>query len=94
MNAAEKLRQELMNSGLYDEEKVLATVMNGIRKNGGISEILEYNRMSGVSYGSYDISCSNEAGEAIAQFLRHQGFRVRNSYHPISGHWQGYAVSL
>jgi|GEM_PF-4064272 len=94
MNEAEKLRNDLINGGLFDKKKVLATVTNGIRHNGGISEIIEYYAKSGVSYGSYDITCSNEAGEAIAQYLRQQGFKVRNSYHPISGHWQGYQVSL
>lgn len=94
MNAADTLRQELAASNLFDKEKVIKTVTNGIKNNGGISEIWEYARKSGVSYGSYDIECSNEAGTAIAEYLRGQGFKVRNNYHPISGHWCGYQVSL
>ena len=32
MNAAEQLRQELVNSNLFDKDKVIKTVTNGIKK--------------------------------------------------------------
>lgn len=98
MNAAEKLRNELINSNLFDKEKVIKTVTNGIKNNGGYSEILYYgNRMSSgsISYGSYDIECgSNEQLEAIKEFLKTQGFSIRIARHPVSYRDIGYKISL
>lgn len=93
MSYAEQLKQEIVNSGLFDKQKVLETISNGIKSNGE-SCITEYARMSGVTYGKCNIECGNANGHAIASFLRDEGFKVKNDYHPISGHWCGYIVTL
>lgn len=93
MKAAEQLKQQLANSELFDKEKVLETIIRGIKSNGE-SYVTEYARMSSVSYGKCNIECGNANGTAIAAYLRDQGFRVRNYYHPISGNWCGYIVSI
>jgi hypothetical protein len=93
MNKAEQLKKELANSGLFDKDKVLEVVSNGIKHNGE-SCITEYARMSGVKYGNCNIECSNAIGHAIASYLRSEGFNVKNDHHPISGHWCGYIVTI
>lgn len=98
MNAAEQLRQELVNSNLFDKDKVIKTVTNGIKNNGGYSEILYYGRgmsPASISYGSYNIECSSEKQlQAIKEYLKTQGFRVGVARHPISYREIGYKISL
>lgn len=96
MTAADKLRQELQNSPLFDKTKVLETVSNGIAKNGGYSEVtVSYNPAPDIYYGTYDIDCpSFQEVEAIKQFVISQGFKVRRAFHPISGREYGIAVYL
>ena len=96
MNAAEKLRNELRNSDLFDRKKVLETVTNGIKNNGGYSEITyPYHMISKIHYGSYDIEvATSEQMEGIVQFLKDEGFRIRKAYHPVSGRDYGYAAYL
>ena len=94
MNAAEQLRDQLINGGLFDKQEVLNTVINGI-KNGGYSEIIvPYNPPQRVVCGTHHIECSDEQCEAIKEFLKSQGFRVRRAYHPVSGRPYGYEASL
>ena len=98
MNAAEQLRQELLNSNLFDKGKVIKTVINGIKNNGGYSEILYYGRRmssESISYGSYDIECGcEEQLQAIKEYLKTQGFRIGVARHPISYREIGYKISL
>ena len=96
MNAAEALRKELVNSSLFDKQKVLDTVVNGIKKNGGICEIYVYWRLDGcpVRYHGDYIECGNPEVAAIVQYLKAQGFTIRKNFHPVSGNWCGYIVSL
>lgn len=98
MNAAEQLRQELVNSNLFDKDKVIKTVTNGIKNNGGYSEILYYGRgmsPASISYGSYNIECSSEKQlQAIKEYLKTQGFQVGVARHPISYREIGYKISL
>ena len=96
MNAAQQLKNELVNGELFDKRKVLETVSNGIRNNGGLSEIIiPYNPPSKIRYGSYDIECSSsEEMEGIKEFLKQQGFRIRTAYHPVSGRAYGYEARL
>ena len=96
MNAAEQLRNQLVNGNLFDRKKVLETVTNGIVNNGGLSEIIiPYNPPCKIRYGSYDIECSSsEELEGIKEFLKKEGFRIRTAYHPISGRAYGYEARL
>ena len=96
MNAAEKLRSELRNSDSFDKKKVLEVVTNGIKNNGGYSEIIDtYNGRSKIYYGSYHIEVATlEQEEGIKEFLLSEGFKVRKSYHPVSGRWCGYEAYL
>ena len=94
MNTAEKLRQELASSALFDKAEVLETVKNGV-KNGGYSEIIvPYNEPSKVHCGQYHIECSYEQCEAIKEFLKQEGFRIKTAFHPVSGRPYGYEARL
>lgn len=96
MNAAEQLRNELRNSASFDKKKVLETVINGIKNNGGYSEIIDtYNGRDKIYYGTYHIEVATlEQEEGIKEFLLSEGFKIRKSYHPVSGRWCGYEAYL
>lgn len=95
MNAADRLRNSLANSNVFDKQKVLDTVANGIKNNGGLCEIIvPYNAPSHVVYYDCHIECDYEHLSAIKEFLSQEGFKLRTAYHPISGRSYGYEVSL
>ena len=95
MNAAEALKRELSNSSLFDKEKVLATVINGIKNNGGWSEIIYDGYRGKLYYGSYDVECATSAEcEGIKEYLKSEGFRIGTAYHPASGRPYGYKAYL
>ena len=93
MNAAEQLKKELANT-LFDKEKVLAIVCEGIKHNGESCIYEPYTCGSDIRYGDCNIECPMNIGTAIASYLRGQGFRVRNDYHPMSGRFYGYVVTI
>lgn len=95
MNAAEKLRKEMVNGGIVDREKVLATVTNGIRENGYCLVWDPYSGRSKIHYGDCNIEIAELAElTAIKQICLEEGFKVRNAYHPVSGRSYGYEISL
>lgn len=95
MKAADKLRNSLANSGLFDKQKLLDTVANGIRNNGGHCEIIvPYNAPSHVVYCGCHIECDYSHLAAIKEFLQQEGFSFRSARHPISGRPYGYEVTL
>lgn len=94
MNAADKLRNSLANSSLFDRQKVLASVTNGIRNNGDCEIIVPYNPPAQVVYGDSHIECDYNHLSAIKEFLRQEGFSMRTAYHPVSCRAYGYIVSL
>ena len=95
MNAAEKLRQEMVNGGVVDREKVLATVTNGIKENGYCLVWEPYNCPSKIKYGDCNIEISSLTElTAIKEICRVEGFHIKPAYHPASGRAYGYEVSL
>lgn len=98
MTIAEQLRKELINSNLFDKGKVIKAVTNGIKNNGGYSEVYYYGRRNNpesISYGCYDIECGcEEQLQAIKEYLKAQGFRIGIARHPISYREIGYKISL
>jgi len=95
MNAAEQLRQEIVNSELIDKKKVLESVTNGIRQNGYCLVWEPYSGRSKIVYGSTTIEIARlEEEEAIKQYCLAQGFHVRRAFHPASGREYGFEVRL
>ena len=93
MNAAEQLKKEVFNT-FFDKEKVLEVVCNGIKSNGESCIYEPYTCGDGIKYGDCNIECPMNIGTAIASYLREQGFRVRNDYHPVSGRFFGYVATI
>ena len=95
MNAAEKLRNEMVNGGIIDKDMVLKTVMNGIRQNGYCLVWDPYTGRSKIHYGDCNIEIA-ELSEltAIKEFCQSEGFRVKPAYHPVSGRSYGYEITL
>lgn len=93
MNYAEQLKNELANT-MFDKSKVLETISNGIKSNGESLIWEPYTCGNGIKYGDCNIECPMNIGTAIASWLRGQGFRVRNDYHPVSGRFYGYMVTI
>lgn len=95
MNAAERLRKEMVSGGIVDREKVLATVTNGIKENGYSLVWDPYGGVNKIKYGDCNIQFSSvEEEEAIRQICLEEGFNVKKAYHPTSGRWYGYEISL
>lgn len=95
MKAAEALKNEVANGGIVDREKVLTTVVNGIRTNGSCLVWDPYTGRSNIHYGDCNIEIAKLAElTAIKQICLEEGFHVRNAYHPASGRCYGYEISL
>lgn len=95
MNTAEQLRQEIANSNIIDKQKVLESVVNGIRQNGYCLVWEPYSGRSKIVYGSGSIEIARlEEEEAIRQYVLSQGFHVRRAFHPASGREYGFEVRL
>lgn len=95
MNASEQLRNEMLNGGIVDKKKVLATITNGIKKNGYCLVWIPYNAPKQIHYGNCDIEIAESAElTAIKEICRAEGFCVKNAYHPVSGRNYGYEISL
>ena len=84
----------MVNGGVVDREKVLATVTNGIKENGYCLEREPYNCPS-IKYGDCNIEISSLTElTAIKEICRAEGFHIKTAYHPASGLAYGYEVSL
>lgn len=95
MNAAEKLRSEMLNGGIIDKNKVLNIIANGIRENGYCLVWEPYNTPSQIRYRDCTIEISDLKEEvAIKELALKEGFHVRNAYHPASGRPYGIEISL
>lgn len=95
MNAAEKLKKEMVNGNIVDREKVLATVTNGIMKKGYCLVWDPYGGRSKIHYGNCDIEIAELAElAAIKQICLEEGFHVKNAYHPVSGRNYGYEITI
>lgn len=95
MNAAEQLRQEIVNNEIIDKKKVLESVINGIRQNGYCLVWEPYSQRSKIVYGSCNIEIArSEEKEAIRQYCLSQGFRIKRAFHPASGREYGFEVRL
>lgn len=95
MNAAEQLKIQMANSGLFDKQKVLESTTKGIQENGYCEIIAPYNMPDRIVYGDCHIEvASGRQMEAIAEFLKQEGFRIRPAYHPVSGRNYGYKATL
>ena len=95
MNTAEQLRIQMANSDLFDKQKVLASTANGIREYGYCEIIAPYNTPDRIVYGDCHIEvATGRQMEAIAEYLKQEGFRIRPAYHPVSGRNYGYKATL
>ena len=95
MNAAEKLRTELVNSNVIDKKKVMEVITEGIKSYGYAEVIVPYNNRSKIFYGDCHIEVA-ELNEltAIKEYALSEGFHVKTAYHPVSGRNYGYEISL
>lgn len=96
MTEADKLREEMTHSVVFDRDKVIEAVKNGIRYN-GVAYITYYGfgYTQEIIYGSIEVEVSSNAEcEAIRRFLTDNGFRCAVYHHPASGRPIGYKVML
>lgn len=96
MTIAEQLREEMAQSVVFDRDKVIDAVKNGIRRD-GVAYVLFYGYAytQGIIYRSTEVEVSSNAEcEAIRRFLMDNGFRCAVYHHPASGRPIGYKVML
>ena len=95
----------MAQSVVFDRDKVIEAVKNGIRHNGVAyvtyygfgytQEIYECAYTQGIIYRSMEVEVSSNAEcEAIRRFLTDNGFRCTVYHHPRSGRQIGYKVML
>ena len=95
MNAAEQLRNEMLNSGIIDKKRVLEIIANGIKEYGYCLVWEPYNQRSHIVYGDCTIEISDLKEEvAIKELALKEGFHVKNAYHPASGRVYGIDIYL
>lgn len=96
MTIAEQLREEMAQSVVFDRDKVIEAVKNGIRHN-GVAYVLFYGYAytQEIIYRSTEVEVSSNAEcEAIKLFLTDNGFRCAVYHHPASGRPIGYKIML
>lgn len=96
MTVADQLREEMAQSVVFDRDKVIEAVKNGIWHN-GVAYVLfyGYTYTQGIIYRSTEVEVSSNAEcEAIKRFLTDNGFRCAVYHHPASGRPIGYKVML
>lgn len=96
MTIAEQLREEMAQSVVFDRDKVIGAVKNGIRRD-GVAYVTYYGfgYTQGIIYRSTEVEVSSNAEcEAIKLFLTDNGFRCAVYHHPASGRPIGYKVML
>ena len=96
MTIAEQLREEMAQSVVFDRDKVIEAVKNGIRHN-GVAYVTYYGfgYTQEIIYRSTEVEVSNNAEcEAIKWFLTDNGFRCVVYHHPASGRPIGYKIML
>ena len=105
MTVADQLREEMAQSVVFDRDKVIEAVKNGIWHNGVAyvlfygytytQEIYGYAYTQGIIYRSTEVEVSSNAEcEAIRRFLTDNGFRCAVYHHPASGRPIGYKIML
>lgn len=96
MTVADQLREEMAQSVVFDRDKVIEAVKNGIWHN-GVAYVLfyGYTYTQEIIYRSTEVEVSSNAEcEAIKRFLTDNGFRCAVYHHPASGRPIGYKVML
>ena len=96
MTVADQLREEMAQCVVFDRDKVIEAVKNGIWHN-GVAYVLFYGYAytQGIIYRSTEVEVSSNADcEAIKRFLTDNGFRCAVYHHPASGRPIGYKVML
>lgn len=96
MTVADQLREEMAQSVVFDRDKVIEVVKNGIRHS-GVAYVTYYGfgYTQEIIYGSVEVEVSSNAEcEAIKCFLTDNGFRCVVYHHPASGRPIGYKVML
>lgn len=96
MTVADQLREEMAQSVVFDRDKVIEAVKNGIRHN-GVAYVTYYGfgYTQEIIYRSMEVEVSSNAEcEAIKRFLTDNGSRCAVYHHPASGRPIGYKVML
>lgn len=97
MTAAEQLKAEMAGSVVFDKDKVIAAVKNGIKRD-GVAYITYFgykDSMTGIVYRYNEVEVtSGEECQAIKQFLQKEGFALVTYHHPASYRPIGYKVML
>lgn len=96
MTIAEQLREEMAQSVVFDRDKVINAVKNGIRRD-GVAYVTYYGLgyTQEIIYRSAEVEVSSNAEcEAIRRFLTDNGFRCAVYHHPASGRPIGYKIML
>ena len=96
MTIAEQLREEMAQSVVFDRDKVIEAVKNGIRHD-GVAYVTYYGfgYTQEIIYRSAEVEVSSIAEcEVIRRFLTDNGFRCVVYHHPAIGRPIGYKISL
>ena len=96
MTVADQLREEMAQSVVFDRDKVINAVKNGIRRD-GVAYVTYYGfgYTLGIIYRYAEVVVSSSAEcEVIRRFLTDNGFRCVVYHHPASGRPIGYKIML
>lgn len=96
MTVADQLREEMAQSVVFDRDKVIEAVKNGIMRD-GVAYVIYYGfgYTRGIIYRFTEVEVSSNAEcEVIRRFLTDNGFRCVVYHHPASGRPIGYKIML